>query len=227
MDKIILAAYLTGYDPQRELTSQPDREEYVKDWYESISFDYHPVILHNSLSEGFMAKFPKVEFIKVPDPDCQLYDYRWLMFYDYLSKVTAEVVFLTDLSDVTMASEPHISTDTLYCGDELAGLDCWIVNWVSEDIAKLYKYREILSNKENRLLNCGIVGGDYRTVIRFLRVLAYFINKVKDRPVDKTVDMPVLNYVLYRFFPDCVHGFPVNSVFGLKEKRSDVWFIHK
>jgi len=225
--KKIIACYLTGFDPQRDITSEADKEDYIRVWYDSISFGYSPVIIHNSLSDSFISKFPKAEFVKVPDPHCQLYDYRWLTPFDYVRNNKCDVVFITDISDVVMVSEPVIKPNTLYCGDEEKDMTCWMVVDVCEPIRNLSGYMDMLADKERQMLNCGVVGGDYYTMLSLLTVLSHYINTTIDRPVNKCVDMPIFNYVVWKFFPECVHGVPVNSVFKKEEIRDDVWFKHK
>lgn len=96
---------------------------------------------------------------------------------------------------------------------------------VDKCFRKLTSWNKVI-NSRNKLLNAGIVGGGRDVMLSYVDHCCKVIDKCRNRKENTYVDIPVYNYVLYRYF-NPVHGEPVNSIFGNYEKRGDVWFIHK
>jgi hypothetical protein len=229
----IISSYLTtNIDQQRGLYQQKDDPDYISIWYESlVKLGLNGIIIFDDLSENFMRKYPLMQFIRIEAfSKIQLHDFRWLNYLNILERQPVENVFFTDLQDVEIIKNPFIQPEfndhTLFCGDEQKDMNCYIVNIVSDQIRILPGYQELI-NSNRTLLNCGIVGGSRQVIYEFLCKMRFVIYRVINRPPDATVDMPIFNYVVYQFFPDLLHGFPVNSIFKNYEKRNDVWFIHK
>lgn len=233
MNNYIVSTYLTsGIDHQRGKKQQKNDVSYIQKWAESIAhLGLQAVVLHDGLSTIFMSQFQHVWFIKVDKvPDgLQLYDYRWVLYLEFMMNNSCDGVFFTDISDVVVKRNPfyEMQPERLYCGDEPTSIrDCVWLQKASKCpvLSKLADFRYFLSSNDT-LLNAGILGGSNRIVFSFLLDMNLAIEKVRRRPIDGTVDMPIFNYVIQRYSP--VHGFPVNSVFKKYEERNDVWFIHK
>jgi hypothetical protein len=235
---MIVAAYLTStIDLQRNTSKTIDDPAYISSWYESVvKLKLKGTILHDELSGHFINQFPKIKFIKVPQcGKIYLYDYRWLIYKIFLENNTIDNVFFTDVSDVTVVKNPFIQPEfnenKLFCGDENGDIlseNHWIrTSLYNKKLMALPGFEDIITS-EKLMLNCGIFGGERRLVLKFLKVLCNTILSVADRTPDVTVDMPVFNYVMYRYFPSqFIAGTPVNSGFKKYENRKDVWFIHK
>lgn len=233
MNNYIVSTYLTSaIDAQRGVAKEANDTEYIKNWVDSIvRLGLKPVVLHDGLSARFRAKFPDVYFRKVGKvPSCiQLYDYRWVLYLEFMMNEPCDNVFFTDISDVVVKRDPFYEMEEgfLYCGDEPTTIrGC---EWIQKSekcpvLSKLDGFEDLLRSDE-QLLNAGILGGSHRIVFSFLLDMVLAIEKLRHRPIDGTVDMPIFNYVIHRFNP--VHGYPVNSVFKKYEDRNDVWFIHK
>ena len=160
----------------------------------------------------------------------QIYDYRWVLYYEFLLNNYCDAVFFTDISDVVAVRDCfyELEVDTLYCGDEPERLSqCeWIQQSLkSNTLVTLQGFEDIIKS-EKQVLNCGIVGGTRDIVGQFLYLMVSLIEKVRFREIDETVDMALFNYIAYRYF-DFKHGQPVNSIFKSYQERNDVWFIHK
>ena len=232
----IVSTYLTsGVDTQRGVTIAGDSDDYVLNWYNSIvSLDLMGVIIHDGLSDEFMAKYPEINFYKVDKKpnDITIYDYRWLCYYQFLKDLQPEKVFFTDLHDVTVVNNPfpEMECGTLYCGDEeIAMIDSSWIQGASccKKLSKLRGFLKTIRSKR-KLLNCGLFGGCYENVYAFLDKLVEMIKRLRGRDHNQTVDMPLFIYTMYNHFGNSfAHGFPINSVFGANEDRDDVWFIHK
>lgn len=230
----IVSSYLTtAFDPQRGTRRDSNDPKYIQDWYDSIvNLGMNGVILHDSLCADFISKFPNIKFIKVPwVGEYQLYDYRWIIYRQFLRVRDIENIFFTDVSDVKVVKNPFTQKEynrkNLYCGDEpgVMNQNGWMkIALQNEQLCKLSGFRELI-NSDRPLLNCGIFGGGKSIVMQFLCILVPLIEQMKTRKVDQTVDMPLYNYVAKDLSP--VHGAPLNSVFKGYENRQDVWFIHK
>jgi len=235
---MIVATYLTsGVDLQRGIIQAKDDPQYISAWYDSVIHSgLDGVILHDGLSDSFIKQFPKVKFIKVPEcGKILLYDYRWIIFKDFLENNECENVFFTDVFDVQIVKNPFIQPEynkkKLYCGDvngDVMRGDYWIgAALKNKKLMALPGFEEIITS-DRLLLNCGTFGGSRGIVLNFLKVLCDIILSVADREPDITVDMPVFNYVMYIYFSSMLYaGYPVCSGFKKYENRNDVWFIHK
>lgn len=233
MNKIISSYLTSSIDRQRGEKKSADDIAYIQDWYNSIvSKCLSPIVLHDNLSDEFVSNFPFAKFIKVePIPEgMNLYDYRWVIYFEYLLNNPLEKVFFTDISDVVMVNNPfNFMDDALYCGDEPGIIrdSEWMRSALNEPLFfQIGGFKEMIYS-DRPLLNCGLLGGSYNKVMAFLDAFVSIIELVRLRntPEDKTVDMGIFNYTA-QFFP-FQHGSPVNSVFKKYEKRDDVWFIHK
>lgn len=230
----IVSCYLTsGVDTQRGIQTDKDKREYMQDWYDSVvRLGVTPVVINDGLSNLFKRSFSKALFIDCePLPQgMQIYDYRWVLYYEFLLNNYCDAVFFTDISDVVAVRDCfyELEADTLYCGDESETLSqCeWVQkSLTSKTLVTLEGFKDII-NSDRKVLNCGIVGGTRDIVGNFLYVMVSLIEKVRFRELDGTVDMALFNYLAYRYF-DFKHGQPVNSVFKQYQNRNDVWFIHK
>jgi hypothetical protein len=230
----IVSIYLTSaIDHQRGAIKSRDDMGYIQRWYDSIvRLNLNGVILHDDLSYGFIRNFPGVTFIKIDKvpKDVQLYDYRWLVYFEYINSHNVDNIFFTDISDVAVRRNPFTEIeDKLYCGDQPCTLNNnkWLLSSLIDPmLMALPDYYKIMTS-DMAVLNCGILGGEIDIVSDFLYEMCEVVNKTTNRQKTKVGDMSLFNYVLYRYFPYVIHGVPVNSVFRKYEDRDDVWFIHK
>lgn len=230
----IVACYLTsGLDTQRGIQTAKDKREYMQTWYDSvIRLGVTPVVINDGLSNLFKKSFSKALFVDCePLPSgMQIYDYRWVLYYEFMLNNYCDAVFFTDISDVVAVRDCFydLEHDTLYCGDENESLadSEWIQKSLTNRVLmSLDRFRDVIQS-DKQVLNCGIVGGTRDIVGNFLYIMVSFIEKLRFRDIDGTVDMAIFNYIAYSYF-DFKHGQPVNSIFKQYQERNDVWFIHK
>jgi len=235
MNNYIISCYLTSApDTQRGITTKPNNPEYIQKWYDSVvRLELNGIVLHDNLSDEFMEQFSGVEFVSVPDcpKKMQLYDYRWILYRQFMLNRDVDSVFFTDISDVEVMNDPfpHVLSGMLYCGDERQPLQsCAWLNPARENpvLRMLDEFNDILSLVKP-VLNCGILGGNADVVIDFLETFAAIIFDCSERPIEHTVDMGIFNYAMYYYNFDVTHGHPVNSVFRGGLNEMDVWFRHK
>jgi len=150
---------------------------------------------------------------------------RWLKQWQYLrDHPEIERVFVTDATDVDMLNNPftHIEPDKLYVGDE--PLQTLSNNWMLNNHKEQHVRKFLLKHPKLQLLNCGVVGGDRKTVMELCRsmYLYYFEN-----PTEKT-DMGAFNYIVYSDFLGRIeYGRQVTTLFKRFEPSSTAWFRHK
>jgi len=89
-------------------------------------------------------------------------------------------------------------------------------------------YDDIITKHKNQtLINCGIIGGDTETVIKFLDQLTYYHDKYS-RNLSSSSDMSVFNYTIWKHFKDIIsHGIHVNTRFKKYENNNVSWWKHK
>lgn len=205
-------------DPQRNKKWAAEKS-LIETWRKSIS-DAKAVVLHDEL------QVDNETFVQVPT-GMNPYAQRWCSYFQYLREHKYRFVFCTDGTDVTMLRSPweEMIPGVLYVGWEptILGIPWMIQNHPA--------YREwINSNKDKMLLNAGVVGGDYSTVLEFCHDMAH-----ECLTVDHTLlagDMAAFNKVLYseKWHQRFHTGPAVTTLFKHNQtakENSWSWFAHK
>ena len=244
MQHLVLACHITGvYDVNRNMTLADDSYELVREWAESVArAKLKGVIFHNNFSNETCARYENehISFVRIDyNPAFNPNVYRYFVYRDYLAKITdVQGVFVTDVSDVTLAQNPFIhplftaNPDALFCGDELTILQN---DWMLAHAEHLRGQIQDYSAYEERfasdtLLNCGVFGGSFPLFFDFLQQLCALHSTYNhDNKTAYTGDMGAFNYLARTRFNDNLHhGSPVNTVFKSYENdRTDCWFRHK
>jgi hypothetical protein len=235
MNYIISSYFVSAIDMQRDAFAIVDEPSNINPWYESlVRNNCKGIIVHDGLSEVFMSFYPEVIFIQIPiiPTKYTLYDYRWVVYGRLMENLKAENIFFTDLFDVEIINNPFIQKEyhnsNLYCGSERQYLsrNTWIQKaLLIDELQRLPGFEKIFASN-NILYNCGLVGGGFQIVQKFVNELVTLINKLEQRKLDTTVDMALCNYILHRKYQP-ITGWPIHSVFKMFENRKDIWFKHK
>lgn len=241
MNYIASSLFTTCVDPLRSTRWSPSSNIMDK-WYysgEKICSQYEDVkllVFYDQLDNSILEKFNSnyITFIQVED--CGAYsphDYRWFTYQNFLqnNKENIQNIFFTDISDVLIKQNPFLNIDEniLYMGDETQS---WDNEWVEPRkhyyLNNLPTFKEVFDqHKSSTFLNAGVLGGKVEIVSEFVDKIVHYTSLTLDKPYD-TSDMLIFNYVLYKYFPNKKHGFPINSNFWKNEfDRDDVWFVHK
>src|SRR5690606_36648084 len=115
------------------------------------------------------TKRADVTTIQVSQPFWEVYWDRFYQSYNYLKQNPVEgYVWLTDTTDVQMLHNPfpHMNKGILYVGYEPLTINS---NWLIKNTKSAQFRKMIEENKSRTLLNCGVLGGDYRTLLSFLK----------------------------------------------------------
>jgi hypothetical protein len=244
MQHLVLACHITGvYDVNRNMTLSDDSYELVREWAESVAASkLKGVIFHNNFSDETCARYENehISFVRIDyNPAFNPNVYRYFVYRDYLAEMMqVQGVFVTDVSDVTLAQNPFIhplytaNPNALFCGDEPKILhNEWMVahaEHLRERISDYAAYEEQFASEA--LLNCGVFGGAYPVFSDFLQQLCTLHSTYNhDNKTAYTGDMGAFNYLARtRFNENLHHGTPVNTVFKAYENdRTDCWFRHK
>lgn len=243
--QLVLACHITGvYDVNRSVTLPDDSIELVQAWAESVAkANLQGVIFHNNFSAETCARYTNehVSFRRIDyNPTFNPNVFRYFVYRDYLAQCTDPIqgVFVTDVSDVTIAQNPFIhplftaNPDSLFCGDEPKTLhNDWMLahaEHLREQISDYAAYEERFASEI--LLNCGVFGGAYPLFKNFLEQLCSLHETFNhSNKTAYTGDMGAFNYLARtRFNANLRHGAPVNTVFKAYEnEREDCWFRHK
>jgi hypothetical protein len=220
-----------------------DSYELVREWAESVAAaKLKGVIFHNNFSDETCAMYSNehISFEHITyNPAFNPNVFRYFVYRDYLTKLRqVQGVFVTDVSDVTLAQNPFIHPlftshpDSLFCGDEPKTLhNEWMLAHAEHlrgQMADYAAYEERFAS--DALLNCGVFGGAYPVFFDFLRQLCALHSTYNhDNKTAYTGDMGAFNYLARtRFNANLHHGAPVNTIFKAYENdRSDCWFRHK
>lgn len=242
---LVLACHITGvYDFNRNNTLPDDSYELVKSWAESVAkANLRGIIFHNNFSEETCRLYTNkhISFIRIVyDPRYNPNVFRYFVYRDFLATCTEAIhgVFVTDISDVTLAINPFETAfyqdqpTYLFCGDEPKKLaNEWMLvhaTHLREQIKDYAQYEEQFA--EATLLNCGVFGGAFPLFFDFLEQLCTLHATYNhSNKTGYTGDMGAFNYLARtRFNEQLRYGFPVNTVFKSYENdRMDCWFRHK
>lgn len=248
---VCMSTYFTSRPhPMYGFTVERDSRRYMADWYSSMQrLGLRGVVFHDGLSSDFVREMetPSIGFCEVASESIKypLNDQRFIVYRQYLqSHPEVERVFLTDLSDVRVASDPfpQLSPHRVYVGSQPGSLmprngdGCKYVDERLQAAGAPYsRFIEQLASPSDSdrqqqpipVLNAGILGGFREKVIEVLDFIVQYLESIDKR--HENLNMGLFNYVLYSHFREqLVAGPPVHSIFGGYENdRTDVWFIHK
>ena len=242
---LIMGCHITGiYDVNRNTTLEDDNYLFVKNWAESISNKkLQGIIFHNNFSIETCEKHSNefISFVKINhNPTFNPNVYRYFVYRDFLKQHLPlfDNIFITDISDVTLAKNPFcdpyfLSNPTaLFCGDEPKTLNNeWMQahsTHLREKIADFAAYENKFENEA--LLNCGIIGSKGEILFSFIEKLCAIHQYAnQDNKTAYTGDMGAFNYLARTVYnTQLIHGAPVNTLFKMYEnEREDCWFRHK
>ncbi len=240
-----MACHFTGiYDVNRNNILPDDDYSIVKNWADSIiKLHMKGIIFHNNFTDEIVSKYQNenISFIKVDyDPTFNPNVYRYFIYKNYFDAnfENIEAFFLTDISDVELLSNPFITNDfienpeSIFCGDEPKPLENeWMLAHSEHLRNKIVDYTSFEEkNKQEVLLNCGIIGGKSKLMKEFLDKLCDIHQTYNyDNKTAYTGDMGAFNYLLRTQFKQRIaHGFPINTIFKeYQTHRIDCWFRHK
>jgi hypothetical protein len=243
--QLVLACHITGiYDVNRNTTLPDDSYDLVKNWAESVAAaKLRGILFHNNFSDETCACFENeyISFVRIDyNPAFNPNVFRYFVYRDYVAHCTEPIqgIFVTDVSDVTVALNPFndhffaANPNSLFCGDEPKTLDN---DWMRDHSEHLRTQIQDYADYEKRfasesLLNCGVFGGAYPLFMDFLQQLCALHESYNhSNKTAYTGDMGAFNYLARtRFNANLRHGAPVNTVFKVYENdRIDCWFRHK
>lgn len=216
---VVLASILTSQkDPQRGTKWQPDAG-LAKGLTSSSAY---PVVLFSD--EKLRNVSSDVEVIQTVITKSLPNTKRWRLYYKYLRQhPRLTEVWCVDSTDVDMLNQPVIEPGKIYIGWEprLTNSDWMMKVHTSERVRSMLR-------QGRQLLNCGIIGGDYRTVLSFVHDMIIELDKESNESGDSLHDMGACNVVAYEKYADkLVTGTKVATVFKMEEKKGASWWKHK
>jgi hypothetical protein len=228
----VLASFFnSSIDPQRNITWDRDVPKLMPLINSVTKQDIKIKIFHDCFDD--VKNTPHCEWIKVePKPEYALTVARFFHQLEFLltSSEEFEFVFMVDSTDVELLKNPftEMKNDTLYSGDEVREVNnVWMRR--KERLLKIDDYNEVMSpHYKSALLNCGLCGGDRRTVVDFLELLTGYYNEYSSGVVEETLAMPIYNYTIFKHFLSKVsHGAHVNTEFKKNQRNNTSWWKHK
>ena len=234
MDAILSVYFNSWPDPQRNEKIAADNFPYIERWYNSVDrLRIHAVVFHDGLSASFVKQYSteRIQFIPVPTLDRNPVDAKWTVVSEHLKKHRYNRVFVTDISDVEVRTNPFTQDAlwedfNLFCGDEPEFVGCpWLSDLVRQlDRQEWWDWHQCHASEI--LLNAGVLGGYAWTVA----LLATEVANCLERWIPSSImaDMLLVNIVARKLGGTRLrHGHPVNSRFKAYETCQDVWFAHK
>lgn len=254
----VLTSYLIlEKDPQLKKAHQAEGSyQLIEGFYKTThEVDTQVYILHDGLSSKFISKYetPRFIFINVQSlynseaegATVKKYssnnDRRFFYFRKFMSQLShtnapgtlPTYVMSSDLFDVRFRKNPFDFFDrhdskSLFVGSEPRK---FLKNkWMNTRMRRCNFSKEqksLFTTPRNRyLLNAGIIGARWNVMQGFLRLVTEEFPKFNPK---SNCNMPLVNYVGYRFFAGrLVTGPPLHSVFkSYNRRKHDVYIVHK
>lgn len=210
-DVICTTYFTTKIDPQRQKKIKKNSIEYIAPWYNSIkALGLNGIVFYDNLSKEFLDKYQteQIKFVKCTLGNYSLNDERFILYYMFFLKHKVNNILFTDGNDVIINKSPFQffeskKESTIFVG---RGRHNKLLhsNWNMLSVKKLLD--GLNTNVPNNfydmaIYNAGIVGGNYSTVMYFLRQICSVFFKIDN---DKNNNMAAMHYVLYYYyFPNC------------------------
>jgi len=204
-ENLIFTTYFCSKpDRQKKEVIESDNFEYIKKFYESVkSHNLHAVIFYDNLSDDFIRRYNcrNVKFVKSRVIKYSLNDERFLIYSEFLDQVKPQKIILSDGNDVIFGKNPFefIKDSKFYIGR-----DHYCLNkhseWIQMKINILPKeVRENIPSLfyEMPLVNAGVLGGNYATLVDFLKKVVILIRFVDN---DQNHNMAIVNIVFFDSF---------------------------
>lgn len=212
---VVIACYFANVmDPQRNEAWFADEKKVDKLKQSVIENGYEFILIHNCFDLPNRVTVSTTPYFE-----------RWLKEWQYL-RDHPEIanVFVVDATDVDMVNNPfeHIKQGKLYVGDEPN--QTLNNQWMLTRHTELTVHRFLRENGDKPLLNCGVVGGDRKTVMDLCKDMFTYHFAY---PQDQT-EMGIFNKLLHTKYADIVeYGRHITSIFKKYEATTDAWFRHK
>lgn len=229
--RVVATALLTACtDPQRQNTHMAASSALLQTWADSIK-GAEKVVFADQLSD-----IPGVSLIKVPAVNnLSPYFLRWLHIYQWLrDNPDVTQIWCTDGTDVRMLKEPwdEMEPGKVYVGNEHS---TYANPWFDKVNHQKYLKDFINANKNEQVVNAGIIGGSREDVMQLAHGMIAQVWKMKseifwrEEPGPESVTDMVMFVIEAKKFGDrLVHGPAVNTVFKGNEHGKDfAWWAHK
>lgn len=224
--RVVMTCLLTGcVDPQRNQHMQAT-PALLQAWANSIK-GAEKIVFADQLSA-----MTGVNLIKVPEVNnLSPYFLRWLHIYQYLrDNPDIEQVWCTDGTDVIMLREPWESMEPgkLYVGNEHT---TYSNPWFDKVNHQKYLKKFIQENKDQQVVNAGIIGGSREDVMKVAHGMIAQVWKMKseifwreETGPESATDMIMFGIEVFKFGENLVHGPIVNTVFKGNGHGNDIAF---
>jgi hypothetical protein len=232
IEKAVFCSYFNyKNDPQRHLKWNSDVSKIQKLVDICKNHKVTLFVFHDCFENVVDSKYCK--FIKVePNKNFVPNVYRYLVYRKFLDKNEIDKVFFVDSTDVEMLKNPfnEIDQNKIYVGYEF---DKKVSNyWMQSTQERYVRHVPEYSNtvrafRAYPLLNCGIIGGSYHIMKRFIDLMASY-HELFTAGVNASTDMAIFNFVMFRFFNGrFIYGDKINTRFKKEEYNNISWFKHK
>jgi hypothetical protein len=221
----IITTYFTGViDPQKNQKWKVNPNLLIP--LTASMKEQNLVVLHDCLNKK------NTNYIKYVQVEAKINPYfqRWISILEYLKSTDLEYVFCVDATDVVMLKNPFLDDlkGYLFVGDEQQVWNCkWIVNNHHNDITIQDYFNVFNQNKNQTLLNAGIIGGSKEIVVDFLtKIIAFY--KANNENCGLT-DMASFNYIARKYFNSVIkNGRKINTIFKANDSDNKMaYFKHK
>jgi glycosyltransferase involved in cell wall biosynthesis len=233
-ESAVLASYFCkSPDPQRQKRWTNTLQE-VKALLVSLEKFGHPLVLFTDMDPANIdLHSPHLQIVHTQvDRRFNPVDFRWIAYRDWLLKNPVKKIWMVDSTDVEAQSDPFkiIAPGKIYVGEEYNQnlANRWLEQTCGPIMRNLPDYQALIAKNRNQiLLNAGIVGGELLEVSQFLNDFNLILYRLVRR-YGNLIDMAVLNYLACLKYRDKIeHGTHITSKFKDYETDSSAIWKHK
>jgi glycosyltransferase involved in cell wall biosynthesis len=230
----VLASYFCkSPDPQRGQSWRPSLKA-VEPLLRSLEKQNQTLVLFTDIDpDKIDLHSPLLQIVPTQvDPKFNPVDFRWIAYRVWMIANPVLKVWMVDSTDVEAQKPPFetMQPGKLYIGEEYNQNlhNAWLQRTCDPVMRNLPDYQSTIArNRNQRLLNAGIVGGELLEVSQYLNDTATILQRLVKR-YGSLIDMAVLNYLAcIKYRSRIEHGTHITSRFKEFETDSLAIWKHK
>jgi len=220
-ENIIFTAYFTTKkDPQRRKYWKQNDITLINPLYDSVKrLGLNMIIFQDGASKEFVNKYStdKIRFERYKLRGEIPLTERFRCYFHYLKKYRYEKILCLDCGDLELFKDPFpLIDDSILIGSEESKIGDSV--WIKDKFQKAFGE---VSHEDKKVLNCGILGGQYDNLFTLLSEFKQITDTMK-----RNADMAIFNKLIYDGFKFKT-GYPIHTVFNKFETDSGCYIRHK
>ena len=217
---IIFTAYFATHPNPQGKNWRQNKIVFIQPLYDSVRrLGLYMIVFHDHLKDKFIKKYTtdKIRFVKYKPKHTIPLMSRFYCYLEHLQTNYYDKILCLDCGDLELYKDPFpLIGESILIGSEEGKIkDC---TWMRDVFRKAYGKTYYGNNK---ILNCGILGGEYHQMCSLL-----WDFKLDSFHKTSNIDMAVFNKLIYDSH-EYKTGYPIHTIFGKFEENIDCYIRHK